>query len=77
MAATATFRQLARERFPGFNITGEGEWAVPYTGSTLLVELFAEELLARFRAMETGAKVFQLKPPAPRVFRPIRYRDDD
>jgi hypothetical protein len=66
------YRALARDKFPGFSVTGNGCFAVPSTYSTLLVELFAFEIMARHRALELGAKMFVLEPPVPR--RKARFR---
>jgi len=67
------WRTLAAEQFPGFPITGSGPFAVPSAGSTLLVELFEHELIARNRALEIGAKMVELTPPATRPrFKRIR-----
>jgi hypothetical protein len=70
------WRLLARQQFPGFSVTGTGPFAVPYSGSSLIIELFEHELLARSRAAEIGAKMFQLQLPEPRrQFRAPHIRD--
>jgi hypothetical protein len=70
------WRAIARAKFPGFSVTGNGCFCVPSTGTVLIVELFDHPLLANDRASHLGAKVLQLQPPAPRAaFRMIHIRD--
>jgi hypothetical protein len=56
------WRKLAAAQYPGFQIIGNGPFAVFYDGS---VRLFEWELLAR----ATGRHVTEIKPPQRRTFR--------
>jgi len=66
MTTAVDWRTLAADTFTGFAITGNGRFAVPSAGSTLLVELFEHELIARNRALEIGANMVELMPPTNR-----------
>jgi hypothetical protein len=70
------WRLLARKEFPGFSITGNGQFAVLSTSSTLLAELFPDEVNARFRAHEIGSAVLKISlPESRRIFRQPNIRD--
>ena len=64
------YRKLAAEKFPGFNIHGNGAFAC-FDGATNSVHLFEFELIAR----ATGRHVQQIQIPQRRAFRKKFHAD--
>jgi hypothetical protein len=64
------WRKLAAEKYPGFQIIGNGPFATFYANT---VQLYQFEIEARF----TGKHVQQIQPPQKRAFRRIKFDVQD